>query len=88
MQFTIFFDHFEQPIYRAMGNPIMPDWDVTADGQTFVFAADPQEFTLVTQNKLGDEVYATLAVSHDQVFMRVAHNTDGSRQEMLYCIGH
>lgn len=56
-------------------------------GRSYLFTASPDGFSLVAENKLGDEAFDTPAVAHDQVFFRVAHNQDGVRQEMLYCIG-
>ena len=38
-------------------------------------------------NKLGDDVYATPVVCGDRIYMRVASQVNGKRQEMLYCIG-
>jgi outer membrane protein assembly factor BamB len=56
-------------------------------GTIFVFKVNPQEFQLVAENQLGDESYASPAVSGNQMFWRVAKTTDGRRQEYLYCIG-
>ncbi len=55
-------------------------------GQTFVFKAMPKAFELVSENKLGDEVFATPAICHGCLYHRVAYNIDGKRQEFLYCI--
>jgi outer membrane protein assembly factor BamB len=52
-----------------------------------VFAADPKKFTLVAENRLGEESMASPAVSGNQMFLRVASGTGTSRQEHLYCIG-
>ena len=57
------------------------------DGQTFIFAATPDGFELETTNQLGDRVIATPAYCHNRIYMRLAHETDDERQEMLYCIG-
>ena len=56
-------------------------------GKTFVFRASPKSYARVAENQLGDEVLATLAVSGNFLFQRVAEQSDGKRQEMLYCIG-
>ena len=56
-------------------------------GSFFVFKADPSRFERLAENKLGDEVFATPAICDGQIFARVAHRKDDSREEMLYCIG-
>lgn len=57
-------------------------------GKTVIFKASPESFELVAQNQLGDEVFATPAICGDRIYMRVAENLDGRRQEMLYCLGN
>jgi hypothetical protein len=57
-------------------------------GMTFVFLADPDAFRGVAENQLGDEVFATPAICDSRIFMRVAVQKNGERQEMLYCIGN
>lgn len=56
-------------------------------GESFIFKADPTEFKLIAENKLGDEVYATPTICYDRIFMRVAKNDGQARQEFVYCIG-
>ncbi|AMV28671.1 outer membrane biogenesis protein BamB [Gemmata sp. SH-PL17] len=56
-------------------------------GRTFVFKATPTEFEILAENRLGDEVFATPAVSGGRVFMRVATKDKGRREEKLYCLG-
>ena len=56
-------------------------------GKTFIIKATPESFEIVGENKLGDDVLATPAICGNRIFMRVASNTKGQRQEMLYCIG-
>ncbi len=48
------------------------------DGQTFVLKATPK-FELVARNSLGEECYASPAVSGGQIFLRTLHH--------LYCLG-
>jgi outer membrane protein assembly factor BamB len=55
-------------------------------GQTFVFKANPKQFELVAENKLGDEVYATPAICGGRIYMRVVERLGDQRQEMLYCL--
>src|SRR5262249_820621 len=48
------------------------------DGATWVLKAGPK-FDVVAKNELGEEIYASPAVSHGQLFVRTASK--------LYCIG-
>ncbi len=57
------------------------------EGETYLFKASPKEFELLGKNKLGDEVFASPTICGGRVYQRVAINTDGKRQEVLYCIG-
>lgn len=56
-------------------------------GTTYVFKPTPSAFELVSENQLGDESFASPAVSSGQLFLRVASNSGGKRQEYLYCLG-
>jgi outer membrane protein assembly factor BamB len=56
-------------------------------GETTVFEANPDQFTKLAVNKLGDEAFATPAVCGGRLYARVAVKQDGRRQEMLYCLG-
>ncbi|QDV18670.1 outer membrane biogenesis protein BamB [Gimesia panareensis] len=56
-------------------------------GESFVFRANPDKFTLIAENKLGSEVFATPTIVDSRIFMRVTEEVSGKRQEMLYCIG-
>jgi len=55
-------------------------------GTTFIFEANPQEFQLVAQNTIGDEVFASPVICGDCLYLRTARLADGGRQEFLYCI--
>lgn len=57
-------------------------------GDTHIFKADPHEFKRIAKNKLGDEVFATPAISRGEIFMRIANLVDGKRQEQLVCISN
>jgi outer membrane protein assembly factor BamB len=57
-------------------------------GTTYIFLANPDEFKLIGENTLGNEVYATPTICGNRIYMRVAERRDGARQEMLYCIGN
>jgi hypothetical protein len=56
-------------------------------GTTFVFRADPQQFTLIAKNQLGDESFASPVIVDSQIFLRIADSRGGKREETLYCIG-
>lgn len=56
-------------------------------GITYVFKADPKKFELVAENTLGDEAFATPVICDGRIYLRVAENSGGKRQEWLYCIG-
>ncbi len=56
-------------------------------GKTFVLKVSPESCTQVAVNKLGDQVYSTPTICGGKIYMRVAVQVDGRRQEMLYCLG-
>jgi outer membrane protein assembly factor BamB len=59
---------------------------VNEEGRTFIFKANPEKFELVAENKLGEEVFATPTICNSRIYMRVAQQLGGHRQEFLYCI--
>ncbi|MBC7819584.1 MAG: PQQ-binding-like beta-propeller repeat protein, partial [Planctomycetaceae bacterium] len=56
-------------------------------GQTFVFKATPAAFELVAENQLGEDVYSTPTICGGRIYMRVAQQVNGQRQETLFCLG-
>ena len=56
-------------------------------GTVYVFKPNPAKFELVAQNQLGDDSFASPAVSGGQIFLRVAKRSGGKREEFLYCLG-
>jgi outer membrane protein assembly factor BamB len=56
-------------------------------GTTYVFKPKPEKFELAAQNQLGEEGFASPAVSRGQIFVRTATRSGGQRQEWLYCLG-
>lgn len=56
-------------------------------GTTFVFKANPDVFTPVAQNQLGDSSFATPTVVDNRILLRVSSGSGASRQETLYAIG-
>ena len=56
-------------------------------GQTFIFKANPAQYELVAENKLGDEVYSTPAICGSGIYMRVVERSGEQRQGVLYCLG-
>lgn len=71
-------------------SPVLADGNLyvsNESGTTFVFRANPKQFELVAQNRLGDEAFATPSICGGRIFLRVARRTANGRQEWLYCIG-
>ena len=56
-------------------------------GTTFVFRATGEGYDEVGRNQLGDDMFASAAVSRGQLFFRVGEQAGGGRREKLYCIG-
>lgn len=56
------------------------------EGNTFIFKASPDGYEQLAMNKLGESVIATPAICQSRIFMRVAHQEQGRRQEYLYCL--
>jgi hypothetical protein len=56
-------------------------------GTMYVFKPNPQKCELVAENQLGEESFASPAVSGNELILRVATGSGSSRQEFLYCIG-
>lgn len=52
-------------------------------GNGFAFAADPSRFQRLGQTKIADEVFASPVVVGDTMYLRVATNQSGRRQEKL-----
>jgi outer membrane protein assembly factor BamB len=61
---------------------------VNETGHAFVFRADPNEFKLLANNQLGDEVFATPVYCGNRIYLRAATEKNGERKETLYCIGN
>ncbi|MCY2963848.1 MAG: PQQ-binding-like beta-propeller repeat protein [Planctomycetota bacterium] len=57
------------------------------EGQTFVFKATPKGFESLGENRLGISVFASPVICGGRIYHRVAHDVDGQRREVLYCIG-
>ena len=56
-------------------------------GEFFIFKANPQKLDVIHRTQMGDESFASPAISGNRMFLRVASGRGGSRQETLYCIG-
>lgn len=55
-------------------------------GTTYVFKPTPARFELVSKNQLGVEGFATLAICNSEIFIRIAEQKGGKRQEALVCL--
>ena len=56
-------------------------------GLTSIFKATPTAFELVGENQLGDDVYSTPTICGGRIYIRVASQINGQRQETLFCLG-
>jgi outer membrane protein assembly factor BamB len=56
------------------------------EGKTIVFKANPERFEKVGENQLGDQAFATPAICGNRIYTRVT-DSDGGRQDWLYCLG-
>ncbi len=56
-------------------------------GDTFVYRADPNGYSELGKNHLGDEVLATMVICDSRIYYRAATLSGSNRQEFLYCIG-
>ena len=52
-------------------------------GEMLVFEANPDKFVEVSRSKIGDESFASPAICAGQVYLRVARNEGGKRQEYV-----
>ncbi|RPI81540.1 MAG: serine/threonine protein kinase [Planctomycetaceae bacterium] len=57
------------------------------EGQTFVFRASPAGYEQLGENRLGQSAFSTPVICGGRIYHRVAHEVDGQRREVLYCIG-
>ena len=56
-------------------------------GETFVFQAAGDAYHQIAKNKLGDDYYASFALSDGLIFARAGFREGNGRQERLFCIG-
>lgn len=56
-------------------------------GTLYVFAADPTQFTMISENRVGEESMASPAACGNQLFLRVAKGLGSERRESLVCVG-
>lgn len=57
-------------------------------GTVYVFKPNPRKFDLVAENRLGNEAFASPAVSQNRLLFRIAEGRGSARQEFLVCIGN
>ncbi len=73
------------------GSPVLVGENIFATneaGQTYVFKADPLKFQLVAQNEIPAEVLASPTICGSRIYLRLAKEQGGKRQEFLYCLGN
>lgn len=56
-------------------------------GESFIFRANPKEFQLIAENRLGEECFASPTVCDGHVYTRVAVTEKSARREYLVCVG-
>jgi outer membrane protein assembly factor BamB len=56
-------------------------------GKTYVFAANGDSYQQVSLNRLGNDSYASPAITEGEIFLRVGFGSGGERQEKLIAIG-
>ena len=56
-------------------------------GKTVILKANPKKLEKIAENQLGNDVLATPTICGSRIYMRVAVRENGTRQEMLYCLG-
>lgn len=56
-------------------------------GSLWVFEANPEKYIEISQNKVGDEAFASPAVCGGQLFLRIARMEGRDRQEYVVCYG-
>lgn len=71
-------------------SPILCDGKIYAlsdSGEMIVFTATPDAYEELARNQLGDDAYASPALSEGKLYLRIGSRQNGERQEHLYCIG-
>ncbi|MCA9132238.1 MAG: PQQ-binding-like beta-propeller repeat protein [Planctomycetales bacterium] len=66
----------------AGGNVYVSD----LSGNGYVFRASGEKYELVSENRLGDDCYASPAIGGDAIFFRVGVGQGRQRSEKLFCI--
>jgi outer membrane protein assembly factor BamB len=56
------------------------------NGDTFVLKATADDYQEISKNKLGDDCYASPAVSDGAIFLRVGKGAGSDRRESLICV--
>ena len=56
-------------------------------GKTFVLKISKAGVEEISENQLGEEVFATPTYCGNRIYMRLAKRTGEERREMLYCLG-
>jgi len=60
---------------------------ISEQGKCSILRANPERLEKISEKQLGDEAFASPVISGDNLFLRVADRSSGSRQDWLYCIG-
>ena len=60
---------------------------ISEQGKCSILKANSERLEKVSEKQLGNEAFASPVISGDNLLLRVADRSSGSRQEWLYCIG-
>ena len=58
----------------------------TEDGMVFVFAASPDRFQLLAENKTGNSIFATPVAVDNRLYLRTGVGSGNERQEYLIAV--
>ena len=62
-------------------------YQANEQGMWYVFKPNPEKLEMVAENQLGSEAFPSPAAVGNQLFIRAATRSGGTRQEWLYCFG-
>jgi outer membrane protein assembly factor BamB len=70
-------------------SPIVCDGSVfvpSTSGETYIFRASGEGYHEIARNRLGDDTFASIAVSGSDIFLRVGYADGNDRHEKLVCV--
>ncbi len=76
---------------KVSASPVLANGHIyflSENGNCFIIKADPKNYELVAEVKVGDSAFATPSFVDDKIFFRIARFENGKRQEYLTCVGN